>query len=291
MKFDLERYKVKLLEMMKVFDAFCREHQLRYSLCAGSLLGAVRHHNIIPWDDDIDVMMPRPDYERLLELSRQNFPAGYSIIYFGNASHYYLPLAKMTDLNTCLIEFEYNMECPIGVNIDIFPIDVVPESEERRNMVYSKFLHDYEVASVAAQYAQFTFPVHEGKFRMRTLLHVFRNRIYRLTKNSASVFAGMDAMISETDWNNGKKCRIYSSYQYHKYLFDKEWFEHYIDVDFGGLKVRAIKKYDDYLKMLFHDYMKLPPKEKQVCHHHHYFLDLDRGYSISELKQLGIIKY
>jgi lipopolysaccharide cholinephosphotransferase len=275
--------------MTFVFDSYCRKNNIRYSLCAGSLLGAVRHHGIIPWDDDVDVMVPRPDYNRLLELSKTDFPKGFSIIHAGNTDHYYLPLAKMTNLNTGMIEMRQNMECPVGINIDIFPVDVIPEDAQKANEVYNRFMSDYEKASVAASYTHFQSPFVEGKFRLRTVLHYFRNHIFRSIYNSGKIFERMDKSISEENWEQGQKARIYSSYQYHNRLFDKSIFDEYIDIEFNGLKVMCIKDYDIYLTILFKDYMKLPPVEKQVCHHHHYFLDMDRGYSNEELRELGVI--
>lgn len=291
MDFNIEEYKAILRVMTAKFDAYCKENGLRYSLCAGSLLGAVRHHGIIPWDDDVDVMMPRPDYNRLLELSKDSFVEGYKIVHAGNAPHYYLPLAKMTDTNTCLIEMKHYMECPIGVNIDIFPVDVIPEDESERESVYRKFIRLYALATQSADYAHYKSPFTENGFRLNNLLHWIKNKIYRCVFNSAKVFAKADALTSQIDWASGRHCRIYTSYQYHNRIFEKDLFDHYTELDFDGMKIMSIAGYETYLKTLFKDYMKLPPKEKQVCHHHHYFLDMNRGYSIDELKKMGIIKY
>ena len=290
MDFNLKKYQNILREMTFVFDKYCRNNNLKYSLCAGSLLGAIRHHGIIPWDDDVDVMMPRPDYNKLLELSKKNFPKGFAIIHARNTAHYYLPLAKMTNLNTGMIVMRQNMECPVGINIDIFPVDVIHEDTTKADDIYIKFLSDYEKASVTATYSLFQSPFENGKFRIRTILHYFRNRIFRTIYNSSKIFEEMDKKISMESWEKGKKCRIYSSYQYHNRLFDRNIFDEYIDIEFEGLKVMCIKDYDTYLTILFNDYMKLPPIEKQVCHHHHYFLDMDRGYSLDELRTIGVIK-
>lgn len=291
MEFDIECYKNKLRKMTAVFDRYCRDNNLRYSLCAGSLLGAIRHHGIIPWDDDVDVMMPRPDYNRLLEFAKTNFPDGYKIICADNTSHYYLPIAKMTDLNTCMIEFRQNMECQVGVNMDIFPVDVIPEDEEHRENIYHQFLMLSHKASDVAEYAHFKSPFEKEGFRMRTLLHWIKNKIYRLFYNSAALFKKANVLISTEDWENGKHCRIYTSYQYHNRIFDKTLFETYIELDFDGIKVMCISEHETYLTLLFNNFMQLPPKEKQVYHHHHYFLNLDRGYTNQELRDMGVIKY
>lgn len=290
MEFNLDQYKDKLRIMTSVFDKYCRAHNLRYSLCAGSLLGAVRHHGIIPWDDDVDVMMPRPDYNKLLELAKRDFPQGYNLIHAGNTPYYYLPLAKVIDIDTCLIEMRSYVECPIGVNIDVFPIDIIPEDEKTREFLYRSFLKNYEIASVTAELSHFKSLFENRNFRFRAILHYFRNHLYRLTKNSKQIFQNMDDMISKCDWDKGNHCRFYSSYQYHHHIFDKNLFEEYTELYFDGIKVMVIKDYDTYLTILFRNYMKLPPIEKQVCHHHHFFLDMNRGYTINELKEKGVIK-
>lgn len=288
---DLRRYQDLLRSMLSVFDSYCRQHQLRYSLCAGSLLGAVRHHGIIPWDDDIDVMMPRPDYDKLLNLASGHFVEGYKIIHAGNTPHYYLPLAKMTDLNTCMIEFRANMECPVGVNMDIFPVDAVPPKTDEQVRLHQQFRRLYQLASDTAEYAPYKSPFEPTGFRINNVLHVIKNRLYRIFMSSSRLFEKADKLIAATDWEPGVKCRIYPSYQYHEKLFDKQWFEEYVDMDFDGISVKCIAAYDKYLTTLFKNYMQLPPVEKRVCHHHHYFLDMDRGYTIEELKQKGIITY
>lgn len=291
MDFNLESYQAILHTMIVKFDIFCREHNLRYSLCAGSLLGAVRHGGIIPWDDDIDVMMPRPDYNRLLEIASNSFYDGYKIIHAGNTSHYYLPLAKMTDINTCMIEMRKYMECQIGVNIDIFPIDVIPEDEIQRESVYHKFLNLYAKAIDTAEFAHFKSPFEANGFRINNILHWLKNKFYRIIYDSATIFKYADELISRENWENGTRCRIYSSYQYHDRIFEKNVFEDYTDLNFDGMKIMCISKYEQYLSQLYKNYLELPPIEKRVCHHHHYFIDLNRGYSNKELSEMGIIKY
>lgn len=289
MEFDIERHKQILRSMTKVFDRYCRENNLRYSLCAGSLLGAVRHKGIIPWDDDVDIMMPRPDYNKLIELASKHFPKGYKIVYAGNTPYYYLPLAKMVDVNTTLIEFKQNKRCPIGINLDIFPIDTVPNDLHLRDENYINFRKKYEVASVTAECGCGFLPIFQGHFRFNTTLHWLRNRIYRCLYDSANLFTSADQIAASTRWEDGRECRIYSSYQYSNRIFDKRIFEHYIEMDFDGIKVMCIRDYDAYLSILFKNYMQLPPVEKRVCHHHHYFLDYEHGYTFDELKKQHLL--
>ncbi len=288
-EFNIKEYQSYLLKMMKVFDSFCRDHNLKYSLCGGSLLGAVRHKGFIPWDDDIDVMMPRPDYNKLLELSALDFPHGYSIVFAGNKPYYYLPIAKMIDNNTCLIETQRTMKCPIGVNIDIFPVDAVPEESKKQLSAYKKFRSDYKKASLTASYFPLKLPFVNGKLKLGILYNYFVCRIHKLLFDSKSIFRNMDLLVSAESWEEGNKCRIYGSYQFHNRLFEISIFKNFNELEFEDAKFMCIEDYDTYLKSLYKDYMKLPPVEKRVCHHGHYFLDMNRGYSVEELKKMSVI--
>lgn len=265
-----------LVSMLFDFNKFCNDNNLRYSLCAGSLLGAIRHKGIIPWDDDVDVMMPRPDYNRLIELTADGFMNHYSVIHAENNSNYYLPMAKMVDNRTKIIEDEIRKNCPLGIFIDIFPCDGVPEDTIIANDVYNRFRKLTKTAKIAAAYVPFTWLY---KCDVNT---PFINRIKAFLKNrwykfkgikSYQLFKEADRLISACDYNKSKQVRLYTSYQYHKFIFDKDIFEKYIDVEFNGIIVKSIKNYDEYLTTLYKNYMKLPPVEKQVCHHSHYYLD------------------
>ena len=110
-----------LLDLLTVFDEFCNEHGLRYSLYAGTLLGAVRHHGFIPWDDDADVCMPRPDYEAMLAM-RSLVPEGFSIITSEDAP-LVLPFAKFQQHDIRAQESIFEGEFDECLWIDVFPVD------------------------------------------------------------------------------------------------------------------------------------------------------------------------
>ena len=119
------------LDILICFDRICRENSLRYSLAYGSLLGAVRHKGFIPWDDDIDVIMPRADYEKLLKLD--NIGENMKIFHFRNSDYFY-PFAKMCDIRYKLFE-SYRPEKCLGPYIDIFPLDYLPDDKRKRDKI------------------------------------------------------------------------------------------------------------------------------------------------------------
>ena len=123
-----EELKAIQLDLLQKTADFCKENGIRYYLCGGTLLGAIRHKGYIPWDDDIDISMPRPDYDRFISMF--NKPENdYQVIDMSNNKKYGLPFAKVHDTRTFVDELQYTKD-QFGVYIDIFPIDGVGEDEQ-----------------------------------------------------------------------------------------------------------------------------------------------------------------
>ena len=120
-------------KMLMELDVFCHENNIEYSLWAGSLLGAIRHKGFIPWDDDVDVIMPRPDYERFLKLLRKQPIPCIRLKHYQDDPNYLLPFAKLIDGNTELLEGR-SKDQKLGVYVDIFPIDGVPKKQLKKKI-------------------------------------------------------------------------------------------------------------------------------------------------------------
>ena len=246
------------LEMLREVDAFCRERGIRYSLAYGTLLGAVRHHGFIPWDDDIDIMLPREDYERLL----REYPAAPGSRYKIECA-YYSPrctrcFAKITDPRTLLREKSGSP--PTGIFMDIFPIDGMSGSDRRQDLAYrtARFLatligYKYAWDKVNRRWLILKYPLRllacllPGSFLHRLADGIPRGRFaFRRSR-----FAGC--------W--------WVRYGWRRERLPRAVFEEYTDIGFEDLTVRSIAARHEYLRNLYGDYMKLPPESERVGDH------------------------
>ena len=137
-KIEIEELKKLELDILDFFVDICNKNQLTYFLSGGTLLGAIRHKGFIPWDDDIDVMMPRKDYEKLIKI----FPEHdyYKFLYHGNTHNYPKVFGTINDMRTRKPEANIRKKCRniLGVNIDVFPIDTLPNSREDIHQYYQE---------------------------------------------------------------------------------------------------------------------------------------------------------
>ena len=133
-----KEWNATILDILKAFIDICNKYHLRYYCCAGTAIGAARHHGMIPWDDDIDVLMPRPDYDRLLEIAKHEDFGKYEVVTPYNNESYPLYFSKLVNRETTLIE-EKERPCIIGLYVDIFPLDATDDDLETAKALYRKY--------------------------------------------------------------------------------------------------------------------------------------------------------
>ena len=251
---DLRRHQIKVLN--KVVD-FCDEQGLRYFLCGGTLLGAVRHKGYIPWDDDIDIMMPRPDYDKLIKMFRVE---GLTMYSSALRDDYYYPFAKVSDDDTIIYEHVFlgQNDNYYGVNIDVFPIDNFPNGQEQqkkflRKMYWlRKLLRQKRVKRTGVLVDDTLRMI--GRFLMkRYSVQTLSNLI---TKHAVTFNNQVTNYKGIVVWGYGSKevCR--------KQVYDGD-----TKVEFEGREYNAPSGYKEYLTTVYGNYMQLPPIEKQKRPH------------------------
>lgn len=282
--FDIIRYKSLLLETFKAFIEICHKYDFHYYCAGGTALGTVRHHGFIPWDDDIDVLMPRADYERLLVKNEEISNGDFAVISARNTDHY-ATFAKFYNKRTTLWELK---EIPYvyGIYIDIFPLDECSENVESFLMKYKHFRniqHFYQLSQM-----HFSLKDIVNYYRMKDMKYFYKGLLSYFIPRFFSKYFKTQLIKTEELFMHQKGQHLVCLYgeYFSKEYFEKKWFEGWEELPFEGLLVRVPKQYDAYLKHVFGDYMKYPPKEKQVSHHYHYFLDMERGLTLREVKDI-----
>lgn len=258
------------LEILDEIDRVCAENDLRYSLAYGTLLGAARHKGFIPWDDDIDIMMPREDYERLRLLWDKEAKAGFILEDETMYDDYVNNFAKVRKDHTTFLQFESERSCShhTGLFVDVFSGDRVAPSRIRRMIQYAEFalclLYNRGYSSGA-----------KGARGMaeRILLKVVPKRYHRRLSNAFG--------RASRRWNGNTKAKIVfpNDQTSLKRYYPADLFDDLIRVPFQGKEYLVFKNYDEILKLRYGNYMQLPPEEERVWRHHPIIVDFEKNYS------------
>lgn len=247
------------IEIMKHVHDFCVSHNIKYFICSGTLIGAIRHKGFIPWDDDIDIMLPRNDYERFIELFSKE--KGRYMLWSHRIQHDYpYPYAKVTDQSTIKLE---NLTCRVdlGVDIDVFPIDDLPDDEQLVNRAIQKgkrllFQRNLKLISLSKNRSFFkNIALVLGRMAL-SYKSIYKINL-ELDKNAVQ-FNGCEGTMSAD---------LVYCIAGNKEIKERDSYAETVLVPFENEEFYAPMGYDKFLRSHYGDYMQLPPIDKQISHH------------------------
>lgn len=259
------------LEIASETRRICEKHGIKYSLIAGTLLGAIRHKGFIPWDDDLDIGMLRPEYERFLKVAETELSGEYFLQTWDTDDEFGMPFAKIRKNGTVYIEKNSSKTNQHkGIYIDIFPFDVCPENKlsvmmhKTKTFIYKKAL-----------ISKLGYEVWDDN---RSLKHI----VYMLIKLLSWPFSlGFIKKVFKREMckyqniDSGLVVAIGGSYGYDRETIRREWLDDLQLIEFENQKFLAPVGYDQYLTRLYGDYMVLPPEDKRYNRHN--IIEVDFG--------------
>lgn len=254
----LDELKLIQLDILSIIDKFCRENHIKYSLGCGTMLGAARHKGYIPWDDDIDIYMLRDEYEKLMAI----FPNTLNDIKIASLQRdpqWDRAYSKAYNSRTELQDAGYKYR--IGIGIDIFPIDIVPENEQEW-LKYDKkrrryqLIYEWKISMIfrkGREWWKYLFL----PFVKIILIPITSRRIAKFLEKYSMKFKDMDSPY------------VFECCQgiFQKRPFKKSTLENLIDMPFEDRIFCGMRDYDEYLSNGYGDWRKLPPEDKRISHH------------------------
>lgn len=255
---DLE-YKEVLLTILIKIDQLCRDHNLKYSLAYGTLLGAIRHKGFIPWDDDADIMMPRDDYEKLIQIINAS-DCGLKFMTDENTDGYYFPFGKICDTRTILEEGEFKKIPDYGAYVDVFPMTRIPQTSAWQD--YRKWKRKFLLVTYSNMNA---YQIKNHSLRSYLKLCAYKLSKHLNTNRILKKIVNTEKELDADTTRNGGEFEYGLIWDYAR--FPKTIFENQIDAHFGSHIFKIPSEYDCVLNRSYGKYMELPAVAERKPEH------------------------
>lgn len=262
----------KLLLMLSWFNDFCRKYNLKYYAVGGTLLGAVRHKGFIPWDDDIDLCMPRDDYEKLYDIMGTSVWSHYVLetVHSEDPAYCYT-FSKLYDTETTLIE---NVRSGIkrGIYLDIFPFDGLGSSKEPDIKLFKKINERNQLflARVSG--------IRTGRAFYKNLAVRIIGSFPESILNTKKMRLNIDTLCKYYKYEESLWVGNLLGNWGQREIVAKSVIGEPTEYMFEGAKIFGVEKYDEYLTSIYGNWRELPPVEKQVSHHDYIYCNLNEPY-------------
>lgn len=263
--YDIRPLQLRILQNLLALQRVCEEHNLRYYLWAGTMLGAVRHKGFIPWDDDLDIAMPRRDYDLLMAHASEWMPKPFEVVSFEtDPEHYPLPFAKIQDGSTTLIE-RMHLSYLGGIYLDVFPLDGMPTSRLKQRLHFIRY----------QWYKKMLYYVHRDPYRHGHGPSCWIPLLSRKLYTMQSIQEKMRQLQKEYDYD---RCDLIVDHDDGlKGVMAKALLGQPTPVLFEEAEVWGVEYPHEYLTRKYGAYMVIPDGDHQRQHNFH-LLDLEHSY-------------
>ncbi len=263
---ELRSLQLVILNIGRIFAEICERHHLRYFMVGGTMLGAIRHKGFIPWDDDMDVAMPRPDYEKFIEIVRDELPAGYTFLNYKQDADYMRYFSRIVDKNVRVTNASNTKKLVENAWLDIFPLDGMPRTAPGR-MIHFWHLTVWRFFYHASCFKQLVNLRRPGRPKYQQLLIKFMQTTHiGANLDTKKLMARIERLLLKYPYDEAKyMVSLFGAYMTRE-IVDKKLLGEGEMYSFETLKLRGPEQYDAFLTHFFGDYMT-PPKDADKDKH------------------------